>query len=64
MGGTINFINKEQADFLLSLGFRYTEQKVNSEQMIYSFIDTPEIRKVITGKFGKNDFYVSNTVCL
>lgn len=64
MGGTINFINKEQADILLSLGFRYTEQKINSEQMVYSFIDTPEIRKVITGKFEKNDFYVSNTVCL
>ena len=64
MGGTINFINKEQADFLLSLGFRYTEQKVNSEQVVYSFIDTPELRKTINGKFGNHDFYVSKTVCL
>ena len=54
MGGTINFINKEQADILLSLGFRYTEQKINSEQMIYSFIDTPEIIFVFKKLYAVN----------
>ena len=46
--GTINFLSKEQADKLSALGFKYVEQKINSEQIIYSFIDTPEIRKIIS----------------
>lgn len=62
MGGTINFINKEQADTLLSLGFMYTEQKINSEQVVYSFIDTPKLREIINSKYDKTDFYINKTV--
>ena len=62
--GTINILSKEKADTLLSMGFKYTEQKVNDTQVVYSFIDTPEIRKVVSCQFAKNEFYVSNTVCL
>ena len=62
--GTINILSKEQADKLSMLGFKYTEQKINSEQIVYAFIDTPEIRKIISSQFAKNDFYISNTVCL
>lgn len=62
--GTINILSKEQADKLSVLGFKYTEQKINSEQTVYSFIDTPEIRKIVSSQFAKNDFYISNIVCL
>lgn len=62
--GTINILSKEQADKLFVLGFKYTEQKINSEQTVYSFIDTPEIRKIVSSQFAKNEFYISNTVCL
>lgn len=62
--GTINILSKEQADKLSVLGFKYTEQKINSEQTVYSFIDTPEIRKIVSSQFAKNEFYISNTVCL
>ena len=62
--GTINFISKEQADKLSALGFKYVEQKINSEQIAYSFIDTPEIRKIVSRQFAKNDFYISDIVCL
>ena len=62
--GTINFLSKEQADKLSALGFKYVEQKINSEQIVYSFIDTPEIRKIVSSQFAKNDFYIRNTVCL
>ena len=62
--GTINILSKEQADKLSVLGFKYTEQKINSEQTVYSFIDTPEIRKIVSTQFAKNEFYISNTVCL
>ena len=46
------------------LGFKYTEQKINSEQTVYSFIDTPEIRKIVSSQFANNDFYISDIVCL
>ena len=62
--GTINILSKEQADKLSVLGFKYTEQKINSEQTVYSFIDTPEIRKIVSSQFAKNEFYISNTVYL
>ena len=62
--GTINILSKEKADTLLSMGFKYTEQKVNDTQVVYSFIDTPEIRKVVSCQFAKNEFYISKNVCL
>ena len=62
--GTINILSKEKADTLLSMGFKYTEQKINDTQVVYSFIDTPEIRKVVSCQFAKNEFYISKTICL
>lgn len=62
--GTINFLSKEQADKLSALGFKYVEREINSEQIVYTFIDTPEIRKIVSNQFAKNDFYISNIVCL
>lgn len=62
--GTINILSKEKADIISALGFKYTPHKVNSEQTVYSFIDTPEIRKVITKKFSNKDFYVCDSVFL
>ena len=62
--GTINILSKEKADTFLSMGFKYTEQKINDNQVIYSFIDTPEIRKVVSCQFAKNEFYISKNVCL
>ena len=62
--GTINFLSKEQADKLSALGFKYVEREINSEQIVYTFIDAPEIRKIVSSQFAKNDFYISNIVCL
>ena len=62
--GTINFLSKKQADKFSALGFKYVEQKINSEQIVCSFIDTPEIRKIVSSQFAKNDFYISDIVCL
>ena len=62
--GTINVLSKEQADKLSALGFKYVERKINSEQIVYTFVDTPEIRKIVSSQFAKNDFYISNIVCL
>lgn len=61
--GTINILSKERADTLLTMGFKYTEQKIGNDRIVYSFIDTPEVRKVVSCQFEKNEFYISNTVC-
>lgn len=62
--GTINILSKEKADMISVFGFKYIPHKINSEQTVYSFIDTPEIRKVISKEFSKNDFFVENSVFL
>lgn len=61
--GTINILSKDKADTLLSMGFKYTEQKIGNDRVVYSFIDTPEIRKIISSQFSSNEFYISKTVC-
>ena len=62
--GTINILSKEKADTLSAMGYKYTEQRINTEQVVYSFIDTQEIRKIVSCQFAKNEFYISKTVCL
>ena len=62
--GTINILSKKNADTLLSLGYKCVEQRLNPNQVVYSFIDTPEIRKFVSGQFEMNDFYIDKTVCL
>lgn len=62
--GTINILSKEKADIISALGFRYTPHKINSEQTVYSFMDTAEIRKVIFNEFSEKDFYVDKAVFL
>ena len=61
--GTINILSKEKADTLLSMGFKYTEQKIGNNRIVYSFIDTPEIRNVVLGNFASHEFYIGKTVC-
>jgi hypothetical protein len=60
--GTINILSKEKADMIIALGFKCSRYKINSGQVVYSFIDTPEIRKALSCNFNKNDFYINNTV--
>ena len=62
--GEVIIMDKTKADTLLSLGFKYTEQRINPERVVYSFINTPEIRKIVSCQFAKNEFYISKTVCL
>ena len=43
------------------MGFKYTEQKIGNDRVVYSFIDTPEIRKIVLNKFSSNEFYIGKT---
>ena len=62
--GTVDFISKDKADELASMGFHYTEHRINANQIVYQFVDTPELRKAITGKFANNEFFVNKTMYL
>lgn len=57
--GTINFFDKKKADELAELGFKYVEHKINAEQVIYSFVDTPKLREKLSGNYAKTEYYFS-----
>lgn len=59
---TLNFFNKEKADELSKLGFRYVKQRVGEDKFVYVFINTPELMKNVNGKFSQNDFYIGKTL--
>lgn len=60
--GSIVFIDKDKADKLKAHGFNYTINKSTNGQNMYSFVDTIEIRKILSSEFDKNDFIISRTV--
>lgn len=62
MSGTINFLEKEKAEFLKSEGFLYNTQKLSDGKEIYCFFDTPELRNKISSHFSNNDFYISKNI--
>lgn len=62
--GSITFIDKTEADKLFAMGFTYTTTKSTNNVEMYQFIDTPEIRKIISGNFSNAKFYVGKTVNL
>lgn len=59
----INIIEKPKADELLALGFKYKEKKVQ-DKIVYEFIGTPELISCLSGKFSKQDYFMSRTFSL
>lgn len=57
--GTINFFDKGKADELAEMGFHYVEHKINVNQVVYSFVDTPKLREKISSKYAKTEYYAS-----
>lgn len=60
--GTIIILDKAKADELLAYGFRYTEKKSSDNKIMYQFIDTPKLRKVLSRNFSVKDFCVTKTI--
>lgn len=56
---TINVLNKEKADKLSALGFKYTEQRLNDSQTVYVFYATKELLIALNNQFEKGDYYVN-----
>lgn len=62
--GTVNFFDKKESDKLAEMGFHYTVHKINANQIVYSFVDTPELRERIVGKYDKCAYYMSKNIYL
>jgi len=55
-------INKDVADELDDLGFRYMVQQLHDNQEVYTFIETDKLHKELNNKkkYSKRDWYYSN----
>ncbi|MCM1277030.1 MAG: hypothetical protein NC299_17000 [Lachnospiraceae bacterium] len=54
-------MDKNKAEILRMLGFRYNEQKVDNKTL-YAFIGTPDLVQVIAKNFAKGDYCISKTM--
>lgn len=59
--GEIILLNQNQADTLLSLGFKYTKRNIDNKK-VFVFIQTNELMKSLSSNFEQGDFLISNTV--
>lgn len=59
---SINILDKNKADELKLLGFNYVTQRVGEDKVVYSFINSPDLVKIISGKFSQKDFYIGKTL--
>ena len=55
--GEVLVLDKSKADILLSLGFRYTERKINN-QVVFVFIQTKELMNELASKFEEGSFFI------
>ena len=60
--GSIIFLDKNKAEILKSKGFAYIKSTSSDGKELYKFIDTIEIRNILSSEFDKNDFIISRTV--
>lgn len=57
----VNVIDKNIALQLNALGFKSRQQSV-SNQKVFTFIESPDLLKVLTKTFSKQDFFISKTM--
>lgn len=60
--GEVIILNQNQADTLLSLGFKYTKRTIDNKE-VFVFIQTNELMKELNSKFEQGSFFVNKTVC-
>ena len=61
--GCIVFVDKDVADKIATMGFKYEESITTNGYTLYKFIDTPELRNLISSKFANTQYTKVNTVC-
>lgn len=60
--GEILILDKNQADTLLSLGFKYTKRSIDNKD-VFVFIQTHELMKELNSKFEDSSYIKNKTVC-
>ncbi len=60
--GEIIILDQNQADALLSLGFKYTKRNIDNKE-VFVFIQTNELMKELNSKFDTKDFIINSVVC-
>lgn len=60
--GEVLILDKNQADTLLSLGFKYTKRSIDNKE-VFVFIQTNELMKELNSKFDTKDFIINSVVC-
>lgn len=61
--GEIILLNQNQADTLLSLGFKYTKRNIDNKE-VFVFIQTNELMQELNSKFEQGSFLFNPSVCL
>lgn len=60
--GEIILLDKQKADYLLSMGFKYVERIIDGRQT-YVFIQTPELIKELSSNYDASSFFINKNVC-
>ena len=60
--GEIIILNQNQADTLLSLGFKYTKRNIDNKE-VFVFIQTNELMKELNSKFEQGSFILQKNIC-
>ena len=58
--GEVFILDQNQADILLSLGFKYTKRNIDNKEL-FVFIQTNELMKSLSSNFEQGDFFISKT---
>ena len=60
--GEIILLEKDKADHLLSMGFKYIERIIDNRK-VYVFIQTPELMKELPSHYDASSFFINKNVC-
>lgn len=60
--GEVIVLEKQKADYLLSMGFKYVERIIDGRQT-YVFIQTPELIKELLSHYDASSFFINKKVC-
>lgn len=60
--GEIILLDKQKADYLLSMGFKYIERMIDGKKT-YVFIQTPELMKELSSHYDASSFFINKNVC-
>lgn len=58
----IYVFDQDKAEFLQSLGFKYTERNIDGKKT-YRFLGTEKLMESLNSKFDKSDFLVRKNMC-